>query len=269
MNQILAQFRNMAERFAYYAPSIFGAIIFFALFLVVARLLSRLGTRYALRRTRDGLIASFIGKIIYFVFFIVGCVVALALLGLGTVSNKILAGAGITTFVIGFALKDIGENFLAGLILAFSRPYREGSLIECHGIKGIVRSMTMRQTTVEVENGRLVLIPNSAIIKEPLTKFQDSDLDMRQEFSLSVEPQHLRQAMDLINESISKFSFVHRHRHKAVRVILDSLSGDRAKLTVIFWFDTSKFEGSRSETKSEIILQVLDDLKNAGINYSG
>jgi small-conductance mechanosensitive channel len=228
-----------------------------------------MGTRYSHHRTQDHLIAAFIGRIVWTAVFIVGTVIALGILGLGNVSNKILAGAGITTFVIGFALKDIGENFLAGVILAFSRPYREGSLIECDGIKGIVKSMTMRQTTVEAENGRLILIPNSSIIKQPLTKYDDSDLDMRQEFSLSVDPADARAAIKIIDQSISGVKFVHHHEKKAVKVIVDSLRSDKATLNVIFWFDTTRFEGSRSETKSEIILQVLDDLKSANIKYSG
>jgi small-conductance mechanosensitive channel len=43
-------------------------------------------------------------------------------IGFDDVTNKILAGAGLTTFIIGFALKDIGENFFLGILMAFQRP---------------------------------------------------------------------------------------------------------------------------------------------------
>jgi small-conductance mechanosensitive channel len=49
-------------------------------------------------------------------------VICLGIIGFDDVTNKILAGAGLTTFIIGFALKDIGENFLAGILMAFQRP---------------------------------------------------------------------------------------------------------------------------------------------------
>jgi hypothetical protein len=43
-------------------------------------------------------------------------------IGFDDVTNK--TGAGLTTFIIGFALKDIGENFLAGILMAFQRPFQ-------------------------------------------------------------------------------------------------------------------------------------------------
>jgi len=51
-----------------------------------------------------------------------------------------LAGAGLLTFVIGFALKDIGENFLSGIILAFKSPFRIDDLIEVNQILGFVKA---------------------------------------------------------------------------------------------------------------------------------
>jgi small-conductance mechanosensitive channel len=118
-----------------YMPALLGGIICFIITLFIANFLSGLVSKHSLKRTKDPLIANFIGKSVWAVFFILGTVLSLGILGLGTISNKILAGAGITTFVVGFALKDIGENFLAGLVIAFSRPYRVGSLIECLDVK--------------------------------------------------------------------------------------------------------------------------------------
>jgi small-conductance mechanosensitive channel len=62
-------------------------------------------------------------------------VICLGIIGFDDVTNKILAGAGLTTFIIGFALKDIGENFLAGILMAFQRPFRIGDLIQIDNIK--------------------------------------------------------------------------------------------------------------------------------------
>ena len=152
-----------------YVPQIIGAALCFTATLFLAKFLSRLASRFSMSRTEDELIATFIGKTLWTIVFIIGCVIALGILGLGTVSKTILAGAGVTTIIIGYACRNIGENFLAGVILSFSRLYREGSLIECDGIKGIVKRMTMQQTMVEVEDGRNVMIPNSSIIREPLT----------------------------------------------------------------------------------------------------
>jgi small conductance mechanosensitive channel len=192
----------------------------------------------------------------------------LGILGLGTISNKILAGAGITTFIIGFALKDIGENFLSGLILAFSRPYRVGSLIECLEVKGVVRNMTLRQTTVESDDGKIILVPNAMIIKNPLARYKTAD-NLSQQFSLSVKVTHSRNAINIIRDAVHSFDHVLQTPEKPVKVIVDSLNSNNVKLSVVFWFDTKKFNTSFSEKKSEIMLKVFETLSKNEIEFSG
>lgn len=200
--------------------------------------------------------------------FILGTVLALGILGLGTISDKILAGAGLTTFIVGFALKDIGENFLSGLILAFSRPYRVGNLIECQSVKGIVKDMTMRQTTVEAENGKIVLIPNSMILKNPLTKYANDDNNLRQEFVVNVGVDQMENAISLVEETVSSFDFVVEDDKRPVKVVVDSLSSDKVKLKVIYWFDPA-YKGSRSGARTQVLIGVFEQLKEKEINFSG
>jgi small conductance mechanosensitive channel len=269
MNNFFKNFNLSWDNFLQYLPALLGGIICFTITIFLANFFSKVASKYSLKRSKDGLVANFIGKIIWSVIFILGTVLSLGILGLGTISDKILAGAGITTFVVGFALKDIGENFLAGLILAFSRPYRVGNLIECEDVKGVVQSMTLRQTTIEAENGKIILVPNSMIIKNPLIKFQNDDNNARQEFSINVENKNVQKAEEIIRNTIQSFGYVLKSEDKGVKVIVDSLNGSNIKLLIIYWFDMNKFKGSKSGAKSEILLAVLKALEEAGYKYSG
>lgn len=254
--------------FLNHVPEIFGGVVCFLTTLFLANFFSKLASTYAARRSKDALVANFAGKIIWSVIFIFGTVLALGILGLGNVSNKILAGAGITTFVVGFALKDIGENFLSGIILAFSRPYHVGNLIECTGVKGIVKDMTMRQTTVEAENGKIIMIPNSSILKNPLIRYLNDDNNLRQEFVVSIESLKLKEAVVLIKETVSAFPYV-MNEQRPVKVVVDSISGDKIKMLVIYWLSAKAFNGSKSGSKSEIMMAVIMKLNEAEIKFSG
>src|SRR4051812_13647930 len=108
MNRILHSFYQSLNVFLAYVPEMIGALVVFLIALILARWISKLGAKYSMHRSKDKLISTFAARLIYAIIFIIGIVIALGILGLGGVSNKILAGAGITTFVIGFALKDIG-----------------------------------------------------------------------------------------------------------------------------------------------------------------
>lgn len=252
----------------HYLPSLIGGVLCFVATLFLANFLSKTVSKYSLRRTKDGLISNFIGKIVWTVFFILGTVLTLGILGLGTISNKILAGAGITTFVVGFALKDIGENFLSGLILAFSRPFKVGNLIECSDVKGVVRDMTLRQTTIESDDGKIILVPNSMIINNPLSRYFDDD-DLDQEFSINVDIEHAAKAKETIPGIIDSYEPVFKKDDKQTKVIVDSLNGDKLRLKVIFWLDVKKIKGSRSELRSSIMLHVFEKLTEAGVKFSG
>jgi small conductance mechanosensitive channel len=270
MKKFFENFHLSFSAFLDYLPALSGAILCFIATLFVSNWLSKLVSKYSLRRTKDSLIANFIGKLIWAIMFIFGTVLTLGILGLGTISNKILAGAGITTFVVGFALKDIGENFLSGLILAFSRPYKIGSLIECNGVKGVVKDMTLRQTTVESENGKIVLVPNSTIITNPLIKYSvHDDNDLRQEFYIKVEQAQAREACKLIPDIVGAYDFILKKPDKPIRVTVDSLDGNKVKLQVVFWFDTTRFTGSQTQTKSTVILDVIERLAKESLTVSG
>ena len=269
MERFFKTFNLSFRNFLDYLPALTGGIVCIILTFIIANLASKWVSKYALHRTKDPLITNFISKIIWSILLIFGIVIALGILGLGTISNKILAGAGITTFIVGFALKDIGENFLSGLILAFSRPYKVGNLIESDSVKGIVKNMTMRQTTVEAENGKIILIPNSSIIKNPLIKYANDDNDLRQEFTINVDTKEAESASKAIAETVESFPSVLKTEEKSVKVIVDSLNGDKVKLLVIFWFDSNHFKGSKSGTRTEIMFNVFKKLDEKEYAYSG
>jgi small conductance mechanosensitive channel len=268
MDNFFNYFELSFHNFIHYLPALAGGIICLLITFFTANFVSKIVSRYSLKRTKDTLIANFIGKIAWSVVFILGLVMALGILGLGTISNKILAGAGITTFVVGFALKDIGENFLAGLLLAFSRPYKVGSMIESESVKGVVKNMTMRQTTVESDNGKIILVPNSNIVNNPLIKYSHEDNYLRQEFTINVSIDDVEKAVKLIAECINKFDVVLKKTDKQVKVNIDSLSADKVKLLVIFWFD-STLGSSGADTRTEVMLAVFKRLKEAGYKFSG
>ncbi|MFY9309941.1 MAG: mechanosensitive ion channel family protein [Bacteroidia bacterium] len=269
MEKIFDYFHLSLQNFFHYLPALLGGIFCLLIAFFVSNFCSKIVSKYSLKRTKDPLIANFIGKIVWSVLLILGIVLALGILGLGTVSNKILAGAGITTFVVGFALKDIGENFLSGIILAFSRPYKVGSMIESVSVKGVVKNMTMRQTTIEADNGKIILVPNSQIIKNPLIKYSNDDNHLRQEFYINVPIGEVERAAQLVKETVCNYNAVLKSGNKTVKVIIESLNADMVKLLVIYWLDSTHFNGSKSGTRTDVMFTVFKTLKEAEIKFAG
>ncbi|MFD1344551.1 mechanosensitive ion channel family protein [Litorisediminicola beolgyonensis] len=83
--------------------------------------------------------------------------------------GRALTALGVGGVAIGFAFKDVFENFLAGILLLIREPFRIGDFIECEGIEGEVEEITVRDTHVRQTDGQIVVAPNAMFFKNPVT----------------------------------------------------------------------------------------------------
>lgn len=133
------------------------------------------------------LLVNFIARTARTVVIVFAGVVALSVLGLDI--GPLIAGIGISGFIVGFAFKDSLSNLAAGLLLLFYQPFEVGDHVEVGGASGTVRDMSVAATEIQMPDGRLAIVPNSRIWNAPIINF-DRLGRRRIEWSMSV-PQEL------------------------------------------------------------------------------
>ena len=79
---------------------------------------------------------------------------------------SILGLAGVVGLAVGFAFRDITENFIASSLLGVRRPFRIGDYIQVAGQAGVVTTLNTRATVLVTLEGNHVRIPNNIIYKE-------------------------------------------------------------------------------------------------------
>ncbi len=244
-------------------PEMILATLSFVLILVIARMLKRYTRLYILRKSDDLLLANFLSKTLFTVIIIFGTVVSLGVMGLSGTVTKILAGAGLSGFIIGFAFKDIGENFLAGILLAFKRPFRIGDLIETNGLSGTVYDFKLRETLIKTPDGVDAFIPNSIIIKNPL-KNHTVDHLFRKEFSLGIDYRDdINKAVEIIKDIVKNTPEIEKEPREAL-VLISEFGEKYTVIKVLFWLKTSISGG---KVQSEMMRRTLDRLKAEGYNF--
>lgn len=81
----------------------------------------------------------------------------------------LIGALGVGSVAIGFAFKDIFQNFLAGILILVTRPFRVGDQIIFNNFEGTVEDIQTRATYIKTYDGRRVVLPNSDLFTNPVT----------------------------------------------------------------------------------------------------
>ena len=112
------------------------------------------------------LLRSVVGSIISSLLVIGGLVLALGELRLTQAVLSVLGVSGLVGLAVGFAFRDITENFIASVLLGLRRPFQIGDYVTVAGQSGVVKSLNTRATVLVTLEGKHVRIPNATIFKE-------------------------------------------------------------------------------------------------------
>jgi len=87
----------------------------------------------------------------------------------GFTPGQLISLLGLSSVAIGFAFRDILQNFLAGILLLLSEPFRIGDQIVINDFEGTVEDIQTRATFLRTYDGRRIVIPNSNLFTNSVT----------------------------------------------------------------------------------------------------
>ncbi|MCB0481443.1 MAG: mechanosensitive ion channel family protein [Flavobacteriales bacterium] len=234
--------------------------------LALARMVKKIVRNRINPKSKNPLIARFISQLVSVIIVLVGLTLFFKSVGLGFIATTIFTGAGIMTFVIGFAFKDIGENFLSGILMAFKSPFQIGDLVETQGIVGYVTELNLRETVIKSLDGKDVFIPNSKILNEPLFNYT-IDGFLRYDFIIGVDYQeNILEVTEMIEKAVSAVSGVLAGERKPI-VYAHEFQTNTINIRVVYWVDTlsSKTKSSHFLIRSKAMDAVAKLLREKGI----
>lgn len=153
---------NWIDGFIRLIPNLIVAIVVIALFFGLGHLARKIIRRRSSRRHRDNLgevLGGFVRWCIIVLGFLLGATIVIPSLRPG----DLIAGLGVSSVAIGFAFKDILQNWLAGLLILLRQPFNTHDQIEVNGYEGTVERIETRATIIKTYDGQRVVIPNSDI----------------------------------------------------------------------------------------------------------
>lgn len=256
-NQLKEMARDIIAIFPQLAISLVVIILTYCVAMIAKSLARRLLNKTHLRISLKNLLELLISLSIWVAGLMVAAVIAFPNL----TPTKILAGLGIGSVAIGFAFKDIFENFLAGIIILLRREMRIGDHIECQGLEGQVEKILVRESHIRQTDGQLVIVPNSILFKQPLTIRTDLDIRRTTIICGVAYGEDVDNAREVIFKAVQSCSMV--KNSEPVEIFAQEFAESAINFEVTWWTDSTPLDVRKS--RDEVVAAVKRALDQASI----
>lgn len=145
-------------------------------------------------RTRNPYLDGLIRRAVRAVILLIGILIALDLLNATALVGAMLGSAGVLGLALGFAFKDIAENYIAGILLSLRRPFEPGEMVKIDSYEGKVAALSARAMTLITLEGNELRLPNALVFKAVILNYT-SNPKRRFDFAFNIDAsQSIRKA---------------------------------------------------------------------------
>ncbi|MBE7157780.1 MAG: mechanosensitive ion channel family protein, partial [Rhodospirillales bacterium] len=169
LHEATAAVQQMVNGFFERLPYLVLAVGVFFVFFFVARGVRAAVQAVAARHKRHYNLGVVLGRLAHGVIILLGLLIALVIAIPSFTPAKLISVLGLSSVAIGFAFRDILQNFFAGILLLLAEPFRIGDQIIVNGFEGTVEEIQTRATYLQTYDGRRVVIPNSNLFTNSVT----------------------------------------------------------------------------------------------------
>jgi small-conductance mechanosensitive channel len=258
---ILTKVQEMGEDFLRLIPSIVLAVGTFVVFVILASLAS-----WLIRRSMQGRkahnVAMAVGRVAYVLILFVGLLIALTIVFPSMNGASLLQLLGVGSLAIGFAFRDIAQNFLAGLLLLLREPFRVGDQIRYGEFEGTVEAIETRATYLRTYNDTRVIVPNGEIYTNAvrvLTAFQHR----RSEYAVGIGyGDDIEKAREAMRQALLSVEGV--LKEPPPDVLTDELAGSSVNLEARWW--SAPDISSVKHVRSRVLTALKLALDEAGVD---
>lgn len=211
-------------------------------------------------RMRTSLRELFV-RLVSIAIWVLGLLLAAMIIFPGLTPAKALGGLGLLSVAIGFAFKDIFENFFAGIILLWKFPFENGDFIECQDIMGKVEDIHIRMTEIRKTTGELVVVPNAFLFNNPVDVLTDKPVRRVTIITGVAYGEDVAQCVSVIQKAVESCESVSKQRD--VEIFPQGFGASSVDIETTWWAAPTPLDIRRS--RGEVVTAVKKALDDAGI----
>ena len=242
-------------------PMLLTGLVVILITALLANVATRLTRRLVARERFNRSLRDFFRHLARISVWVTGLMIAAVVVFPGMTPAKVLATFGLGSIAIGFAFKDIVENFFAGMLILWRFPFDLGDHIECDDIMGEVVETTIRMTKIRQVDGQLVVLPNARLFKSPV-KVLTNQPTRRQTILCGVAyEEDLHSAREIIRDAVAGCDSV--ESSQPIQVFVQELASSSVNLEIAWWTGSTPLQ--QRESRDEVIASIKQALDDASI----
>lgn len=217
-------------------PLVAAGIVVIIFFWIFGKIIKALFLSTSKRTHLDERLKILFSRLIGVSIFIIGFFTALTIIIPNFSFGQLIAGLGFTSFIVGFATKDILNNLLSGVLILWKQPFHIGDYIFIKDKQGEVKYIGVRATRLGMDDGEQILIPNGEMYSNALViRSAGAFRRMRLKISIGYKS-NVQKAKSLILNVLENSESIVPEPQPSVYVT--DLNPDGINLSVYFWVDT-------------------------------
>jgi len=219
-------------------PYVVAGLLILGAFWLIGRLIGGVFQMAYRRSLIDERLKVLIGRFISAIAIVIGVLSALTVAIPSLTVGEIIAGLGFTSFIIGFATKDILNNMLSGMLILWRRPFDVGDYLFVKDREGFVEHVGMRATALRLQSGEVALVPNGDIYTNPIT-IRTAGSRLRLTTVITVETSSdISTVKEILFESIAGLEGILNQPQPSV--VISRIGREGLDYTLSAWIDTSR-----------------------------
>jgi len=234
-------------------------LVFYFLSLVAAGTARRISDRY--RRQKN--LGIVLGRLLQWLVLLIGILVAAVVIFPTFTPAGMIEFLGIGSVAIGFAFRDILQNFLAGILLLVTEPFRIGDQIVVGSYEGTVEEIQTRATMIRTYDGRRVVIPNADLFVDSVIVNTASEV-RRLDYIVGIGyGDDVEEARQLVYTALRDCSTV--LSVPKPEVLLVELAPASVNLLIRWWI-TPPRRRDVLDSKDEVLTAIKQQMKTHGVD---
>ena len=258
-----ANIHGMIKSLIAMLPNLAVALIVFGLFYLIGRLVKWLVKRLTRRHRQARNLGLVLGRLSEGTIILIGLFVALAVVIPSFKVGQLINLLGISGVAFGFAFRDILQNFLAGILLLLTEPFRIGDQIVVNNFEGTVEEIQTRATTIKTYDGRRIVIPNSELFTQSVTVNTAFD-NRRMQYDVGIGyGDDIDRAKQLITEAMHSVDGVLQNPPPDTLVV--ALAGSSVNIRARWWVNPPR-RADTLDVQDKVLTAIKNKLSANGID---